>query len=57
MNRQNNKSRTLLNLSTLNDIMRICVDGSAISEFVHVNMWKNMEKGVLKLVINVVGKN
>ena len=33
MNRQKTKSRTLLNLSTQNDIMRICVDGPAIAEF------------------------
>ena len=39
MDRQKNKSCTLLNLSTLNDIMRICVDGSEISEFdMHFNM-------------------
>ena len=47
MNRQKTKSRTLLNLSTLNNIMAICVDGPTVAGFdaaMHVNMWQKSGK-------------
>ena len=47
MNRQKTKLCTLLNLSTLNDIMRIGIDGPAIAEFdaaMHVSLWQNSGK-------------